>query len=234
MGNTSSQQQQQVAQTNQLIQQSQQSLICGPGTQCAKDKETELLKKQYDDAKDNLQMAPQKLAETEKKYILFSQGNAAYGDFEKNKLTVEADKQAAQMKQEFEGNIHNIQKLNTTLDELIIHKQNIQDLHEMYFRKNKTLKKQIGNRVSDVAASDRKTYYENENYDGLMSWYKIWSRLYILLVVVFTLGLFVVPNELTRWKKAGCILFLIIYPFIIDKIVAAFLIAKLSSCILSK
>ena len=88
-----------------------------------------------------------------------------------------------------------------------------------YISKNNQLDTGIVDIRSDIVTADRKTFYETQNYDNLMKWYRIFKWIYILLLLAFFIGLFITKSDMSRTVKISAFIFLIIYPIVINYLV---------------
>jgi hypothetical protein len=75
--NMLSKQQELTNKINEMLAQSHQSLMCGPGTACEKIKKTEDLQQKYLAAQTNIQSASYQEQEAEKEFYTYTQGDAA-------------------------------------------------------------------------------------------------------------------------------------------------------------
>jgi hypothetical protein len=206
-------------QLSDIIQQSSQSLLCGPGTACAREQEEETLRKEYVDAQANVRLAPEKFKESAKKYYTFTKGTAAYNDWLETNLTKEAEQKAQDMWSVFIDQLKQVEMANETLSTLASNENNANDLHEKYLLEIQTIRNKLTNKTTTIATNDRKTYYERENIQDLYWWYTLFLVAYYLLVVVFIVSLFLFKPEMTILKKILFFVFFVIYPFVIDYIV---------------
>jgi hypothetical protein len=65
--------------------------------------------------------------------------------------------------------------------------------------------------TDDILMNDRKTYYENQNYDVLIDWYMFFSWIYWLLGIIFIISIFIVKNDLTIKTKIIYIVNIVLY-----------------------
>jgi hypothetical protein len=86
------------ANLNKLLDNAMSLVTCPPGSQCAKDRISEDLKRRYLDAQLNEQVAPLKLEQAKKYYYVFTEGRTYYNDMletEMNKKSEAIVKQIA-------------------------------------------------------------------------------------------------------------------------------------------
>jgi hypothetical protein len=166
--NMLSKQQEMTNQINQLLAQSSQSLLCGPGTECERTQKTEDLQQKYLAAQTNIQSAPYQEEQAEKAYYTYTQGDAAYNAMKAKRLQETAEKKANEIQVSFNENSAKAIELNDTLSSLTKNYQHVTELYQTYVEENAILGQKIQSYRTDVVTSDRKTYYENQNYDILL------------------------------------------------------------------
>jgi len=212
---------------NSIVNQTSDSVMCGPGTECEKRKTGDDLEKKYEAAQINIQTAPSQLDKTEKDYYVYTKGQAVYNQMLEGKIDSGAISKIADIQSAFNTSIENVEQLDSVLHSLTIHYKNELDLYSKYDTENKSLTQKIEEIGADTITNDRKTYYESENYEYLGTWYFVWKWIYIILCIVLIIALFMVPNiysnqSLSFVKKAGIISIFIAYPFVIDRLVLFF------------
>jgi hypothetical protein len=213
---------------NEMIAQSSQSLMCGPGTACERTRKTEDLQQKYLAAQTNIQSAPYQEQAAEKEFYTYTQGDAAYNTMKANRLKDTAEKEANKIHVKFNENSTNATELNDTLSSLTINFQHVTELYQDYLKENEILREKIRAFGNDVVTSDRKTYYETQNYDILKTWYYIWRWIYFILLVVFGIGIFLSKSGYSIWAKLGFFALFALYPYFIDYIVFYFLKAGIN------
>jgi len=213
------QQQETTTQINQLIAQTSQALLCGPGSECEKKQKTDELHQKYLAAQTNLQSAPYEEHSAEKKYYVYSQGGAAYDKLIFERLKIEAEKKANKTNVSFNKNITLATESNDTLGSLTKNYFHVLELYETYVEENAILGERIRSYGADLVTNDRKTFYEVQNYDILSSWFKIWRWIYFILLIVFTLGIFLTKSSYSYFAKISLLILFIIYPYTINYVV---------------
>jgi hypothetical protein len=212
-------QQETTNQINKLLQQTSQSLLCGPGTECEKTRNSEDLQQKYLDSQTNLQSSPYQEKQAEKNYYTYTQGEPAYNDMIRERLVKEAEKKTNDMLVNFNQNVKKATQLNATLSSLTIDYEHILELYKNYLEENEILNNKIISFGTDLVTNDRKTYYEDQNYDILVGWYSIWRWIYFILLIVFALGIFLSKSSYSIWAKLGLLGVLILYPYFINYLV---------------
>ena len=217
--NMLSKQQEMTNQINQLLAQSSQSLLCGPGTECDRTQKTENLQQKYLAAQTNIQSAPYQEEQAEKAYYTYTQGDAAYNAMKAKRLQETAEKKANEIQVSFNENSAKAIELNDTLSSLTKNYQHVTELYQTYVEENAILGQKIQSYRTDVVTSDRKTYYENQNYDIIKTWYSIWRWIYFILLIVFGVGIFLSKSGYSIWAKLGLFALFALYPYVIDYVV---------------
>ena len=213
------QQQQTTNQINELLAQSSQALVCGPGTECERTKKSEDLQQKYLAAQTNIQSAPYQEEAAEKEFYTYTQGDAAYNSMKTQRLQTEAEKKSNEIQSSFNENVNKAIELNDTLSSLTNNYQNVLELYNNYVEENGFLREKINYQKTDIITNDRKTYYEIQNYQILKSWYIIWRWIYFILLVVFGLGIFLTKSAYSFWAKLGLLALFGMYPYVIDYVV---------------
>jgi len=217
MENTPSQQQI-MSQLNTLLHTTSSSLLCGPGTECAKEQEEERLRKEYTDAKINKQRAPALVDETEKEYYTFTKGTSGYNKWKEEDLRKKVNEDTKEQWYEFKKQVKELESTNDTLEVMLDNEENVNDLNGKYKKELQILRSRLDEKSSTIATNDRKTVYEMEHLDKLKVWYKVFLVMYIALAVGLALGMFLSPNALSLMIKFVIILLLIVFPYVINPV----------------
>jgi hypothetical protein len=202
---------------NDLLNKSAEALLCGPD--CQKMKITDELKQKYLDAETNVQIAPIKLEQTKKNYYVYKEGRPFYDNMLEEELKQKAEKISELLGETFNEEVSSANTMNQYLNTALINSEYTSELFKKYTSDNQELKLQLRNSRGDILTNDRKTYYETEALTQLKLWYRFWWYIYYMLVIVFTIAIFVSPSQLTMVKKAVIFVLLIFYPYYIDYIV---------------
>ena len=204
----------QLKQIQDLIEQEQELLTCGP--ECQKLKKSEKLKNNYINAQTNLIAAPDILKEAQRKFYVNAQGVGGYNEMIEEELKNKIEKIASNMSAEFEENIQSAQSLTSTYQKTSEEDEYLQELKAKYMKENILLANEIRGILTDIVTNDRKTYYQSQNMTTSMNWYYLYSIIYAILLVIF-LGLMIVKgtNDNYDWRfKVFISVIFIIYPFI--------------------
>jgi hypothetical protein len=199
-------------QTNRIIQQAQDFMACGTDCQRAK-KEQELLR-DYQSAQMRLFNGTDNLDSTSKNYYTFAKGDSGYNDFNKGKQGDVANQIAAKYSTMFNEIAHNSDVLNNVYQSDFINVNHAKELHQTLVQKNKDFETRLKDILNDISTSDRKTYYEDQELDDLQWWYNIYLAIYIILLITFVISSFLVPTEMTKYKRIAVVVFLALYIFL--------------------
>lgn len=202
---------------NDLLNKSAEALLCGPD--CQKMKITDELKQKYLDAETNIQTAPIKLEQTKKNYYVYKEGRPFYDNMLEDELKQKAEKISELLGESFNEEVSSANTMNQYLNTALINSEYTSELFKKYTSDNQELKLQLRNSRGDILTNDRKTYYETEALTQLKLWYRFWWYIYYILILVFTIALFVSPSQLTMIKKVVLFVLLIFYPYYVDYIV---------------
>jgi hypothetical protein len=202
---------------NDLLNKSAEALLCGPD--CQKMKITDELKQKYLDAETNIQIAPIKLEQTKKNYYVYKEGRPFYDNMLEEELKQKAEKISELLGESFNEEVSSANTMNQYLNTALINSEYTSELFKKYTSDNQELKLQLRNSRGDILTNDRKTYYETEALTQLKLWYRFWWYIYYILILVFTIALFISPSQLTMIKKVVLFVLLIFYPYYIDYIV---------------
>jgi hypothetical protein len=200
------------AQTNKIIQQAQAFLTCDAACQRAI-KEKELLH-DYQSAQMRLFNGTDNLESTSKNYYTFAKGDSGYNDFNKGKHGDVANKIAAKYSAMFNEIVHNSEVLNNVYQSDFINVNHAKELSQTLVQKNKDLDTLLKDTLNDISTSDRKTFYEDQELDDLHWWYNIYLTIYVITLIIFVVSLFLVPTEMTKYKRIAIVIFLALYIFL--------------------
>jgi hypothetical protein len=199
---------------NQLLEQATSSLLCGPT--CQKTKKTEELRQKYIDAETNLQTAPVQLEQSRKNYYVFSQGSSYYDNMLEKELNEKAEQITTMLTDNFRDELTSATTMNQYLNSALISSSYSENLLDDLLKKNEELRLKLRNNQGDILTNNRKTYYQEEAIERLKLWHKFWWYIYYALVIVFSLCWFLVPTDISKFKRFLISLLLVFYPFYID------------------
>jgi hypothetical protein len=194
------------------------NISCPPNSECYKKKETATLKNAYLQAEYTLKDAPNNFKTAKKNYITYVDGEASYNEMNKNEIEKEAIANAKDKIKLFIDNwklaVNNNLAYSTTIDSASY----INEVLINITQNNLNLQNNVNNTSDDILTNDRKSYYEQENYDNLKWWYNFWLYIYIFLLIVFTIAIFIGNSEYTIMSKVGILILFIAYIFIMKPI----------------
>lgn len=207
----------QLNQVNELIQMANQAIMCGPD--CQNKKNVDELQQKYLNAQTNLATAPQQLTLAEKNYYVAFKGSAYYNDFLSKELQGKADLMGNSISSIFQQNIEHTKQLSNLYDTLDTNFKNMLEFVNKYVTSNENLNDKFTGVKQDIVTNDRKTYYEYEEYTMMKNWYYFFKWIYIILIVVFIVASFLIPNPYSLKYKFFLLALFILYPFVIDYII---------------
>lgn len=215
--NITNQVNQMVEQVNTALAESAKSLTCGPD--CQAQENIQSLRQIYLDAELNLQSAPDKLNVAEKNYLLSVLGQGDYDDYIKTRLTTQSNTMGEKITASFVSTLTECVKLNDIYETVYTNYDYLNDLYENYSSTNTDLKNDINKATGDVVTSDRKTYYESQNYSYLKNWYTVYKFIYIIIIIIFIIFLFVRRSEYSFISRFFILVLFILYPIYITRFV---------------
>jgi len=86
------------------------------------------------------------------------------------------------------------QLLNVFTNEYLDEQPSV-ELYNTYLKQNEYLKKQLENKTTVLFTNDRKTYYQNQNYDNLIIWRKRLFFIFYLLIGVYVVYYYYYLNQ---------------------------------------
>jgi hypothetical protein len=203
------------------------SSSCDPGSQCYITKTKNELLQIYNDAKSTEATAPADKEIAKENYYKFILGDE-YPQFQKKEVEKKASVFISGITSSFFTalnktivtledyiNILNDIKYAKTLDSLIEGDRSSTDGSST---DGTALSKTLGiyakktNNMTNL--NERKVYYEQENYESLLWWYKLWLYTYLFLLVVFLISIFLVDNKNSFMTNMGILTLFVAYIFI--------------------
>lgn len=206
---------------NDFINKAQQFMDCG--TDCQASNKAQTLLHDYQVAQMSLFNGTNNLESSSKNYYTFAKGDPAYNEFNKGKLGDVADKITKKYSNMFNEIAQNSYILNNVYQSDFVNVNHAKELHQELVQKNRTLETSLKDTLNDISTSDRKSYYEDQELSDLRWWYYVYLIIYILLLVTFVASCFLVPTEVSRYKRAGIVVFLVLYIFLAKYVAIGFL-----------
>ena len=197
---------------NKLIQKANQSVFCGPGSDCHKNQETERLKKIYENKITNKNTAPEQLDNARKNYYTYAFGHPGYIKKETEILSKRADKIIANKTNEHTRSVEQINLFIKSYDSAVRYKKNILLYLSKVYHENFDLSQEIKDSIASLKTADRKVWYEDDQIGTVDMWVTVLKGLYWLVFAVFV-GLFLWNKMWKRekpFKYAYCVLLLVL------------------------
>lgn len=210
--------QQQMANAQSLqktIDNVQDNIACGKGTQCYFQKHSAELESLFKEKQINKSTATKQLDTARKNYYVFTDGESGFRKEENDRLSLIADKIINTLT---ESHQDTVDAINTSIGKYDYagkyQTQLISKLNRL-FKDDDALKKKISDEISGLKTADRKVYYENNEIKTVELWVKVLTVLYWLIFAIY-LGLFIIRS---LWKDKiyiAILIVLILWPFISD------------------
>jgi len=201
-----------------LLEQSLNTLSCGPA--CQKIKIGEELNQKYLDAQTNLQTAPIQLERTRKNYYVFTEGRPYYNNMLEEELKKKAAVLAKLLAENFREEISNAKIMNAYYNTALTNSSYTKELYAVYLEKNKLVQNTIKNHHADVLTNDRKTYYETEALEDLQNWHTFFlSAFYLFAMPLFAFALITKSSFGFLSIRLLIVVIISIYPYYVGPIV---------------
>ena len=199
---------------NSLLDQYSKQVMCGPD--CQREKTTASLKQKMLDAQTNIQSGPTQLAQAKKAYYTYVGGEGAYTRALEKDLTAEAEQITTAAQTEFDKLIANAKAMLNYYDGITKSYLNTKELYSDYTNRNLLVEQEIKKGNGDVLTNDRKTFYEKQQYDNILQWYKLLMSVFYFVVYIFALGIIVLQSEMSRVKQIVIFIVLFFFPLYIQ------------------
>jgi hypothetical protein len=181
---------------------------------CQRDKKQMLLKEKFLKAKVNYMTAPAQVENSYKNYLTYTEGDDAYNEHHKKRLSEKARELAKQFASEFEEQIQKAKGLVSTYDGLLVNFAHVVEYYDDLVQKNKIMSLSLKNKSSDIVTNDRKTFYEDQKVDSLYFYYRIILFIYLVVLISYAVSIIFRPADMGRKKQTIILVIFIIYPFI--------------------
>ena len=201
-----------INQFNLLVQHASDTLTCD--STCQNNRQIEQLKKEFLASQENVASAPYKAAVATKNYATAAFGAVQYDELKQKEFEKEAQDLASNFIQEFEKNAVIFNSQLDTYDALFLNYKNVYDLFFKYKEENTELFKELKYETNDTLTNDRKTFYQDQQIDGLKFYYFYFLLIiYIICVICFGIFSIIYPSPIS-WKIRLIIFIgLLILPF---------------------
>ena len=207
---------------NSLIDTATKLVMCPPGSACEKENVSAELNRQLQDAIINEQVAPLRLANAKRYYYTYTQGQSSYNAMLEKELQEKARLITKQIGDKFLEEVKNAVTMNMFFNTAQLNSENTVELYSEYVKKTAEMAEIIKGSRGDVLTNDRKTYYETEAIDNVKLWNTFLVTIYWILFATLILSMVFSPSTMSIKQKILLGLALILYPFIINKIVMFF------------
>ena len=192
---------------------------CIPGTLCYAQQITQQLKNEYLIALEEVKNSSNKLTKAEKNYITNTQGEYGYYQLLVKRATKLANDEAIKLFNKFISSLNETQYIIETLNTNYNNNVYLSDISEQTTANNTNLQDAISNTNTDNITKNRKSYYEQEEYNTLKRWHLFWFYVYIFLLLIFALAIFLTESEYSFMSKMGILTLFILYLFGIKYII---------------
>ena len=206
---------------NSFIESANNIISCN--ADCQKNKTVQQLRSKLEQAESNLVLAEPQLQIAEQNYYTQIAGQSGYNELMRDRLNENAELFVRSFKDNYESEISKIKTELESFKGLAINYRNVLDLYEQYKEENRRLFRDLKDETNDILTNDRKTYYENQQIDGLnvIYYYILWI-IYIIIVICFAVFSFIYPSTLNFKMRIFLLVAFIILPFI-----STFLLGKI-------
>ena len=191
---------------NAFIEMAKDHLLCN--SECQKQRESERLKKIWNDSKNNLKTAPLQVEVAEKNYYIFDKGYPKYQDmlFDRYSKTAEEMKQSSLLKHK--TLLLELDALMQSYQAETIFSRRIRELLKVRKQENKQLKEDISNYIGTTQTDARKVDYTNMETSWLSSVKTVLLFIYYSLFVAYLLTSDYFKNEQYRDGKVWLMIIL--------------------------
>lgn len=202
---------------NKLLSSAMETVMCGP--ECQKQQISDQLKQKLDDAQYNEQTAPLRLEKAKKYYYVYTKGRPYYDRMIEKELDERGESVVQQIAEKFKEEVQNAKAMNSFFNTSQLNSENTIELYNEYVKKNVEMREIIKESRGDVLTNDRKTYYETEALERVKLWQKFIMSIYWILVVTYCVTIFISPSNLSKKQQFALVVFFVLYPFVIHKVV---------------
>ena len=169
----------------ELIDNANEKLSCGEGTDCYYNKRVQELETIYKKKLLNVKTAPEQLDIARKNYYVFKDGKDKYNSEEYKRLTEVSKSHILKL-------IENHDKIYATNKSLITNLNLLKKYEHLLINDIKSLNKEdrqisqnIDDSRDDLNTANRKVYYELQEINSLSFWHTLFRYLYILITLIF-------------------------------------------------
>jgi hypothetical protein len=159
---------------------------------------------------------------TRKEYIIAKYGEFEYNNMIKNEAYQQAESEILILIEEYINTLGMVYTQTNALNTAIEGSSYMDDVLIQTVSNNALKEQSNVILTNDILTNERKSYYEQDKYNDLKSWHRIWFWVYLFLWIIFSLSLFLTNNQysyLSIMSKVGLVISFIIYLFIAKYIV---------------
>ena len=211
-----------IAKTGAFIDEARNSKILTCDEECRQNEKENLLYSDYLQAKQTAANAPEILEESEKNFYTFSKGGLWYQNMIEQKKEDEADKLINRLYKKYKIKSNEFGVLLNKYKDQKIYGSHINDLAVSYTSRLDNVRKNIRDKTNKTNVANRKTYYEQQNKEGIINLNTILSYIYVLVVGLYIIFLLILKKQYKNPTLLGIGAGLILYPYMMPYIIDVF------------
>jgi len=188
-----------IDQTNAMLEKANAILSCGPD--CQDQNNTADLLTKYQNAQVDILNDHEKLGYTATSYYTYAEGPAGAAKFNDQKMQNVAKTIGDEAVAKFNTLKSSTTNMLTTYATEQTNYQHAKDYYDDLKEKNKNLKKKLETVTSFIETNDKKGYYENQQVEHLLWWYRVFWWTFMVLSVVYIICFFLVPSNYSWSNK---------------------------------
>jgi len=208
---------------NKLLDSANNIINCGP--ECQKTKILDDLYNKYINSENNLKTAPSVYENSRKNYYVYKEGSSYYNDLLEKELNNKVDNIALNLDGEFNKQINNSKSLNKLYENSVLNSEANFEYYNSLLKENAELLKNLKEQKNNILVNDRKTYYEDDEYENLKRNYNYFKIIYYILVFIFLLISLFLKTNISKVKLIILFILLLFGPFILNILI--YLIKKI-------
>ena len=175
-----------------FLQETASALSCG--ADCQDTKQSNKLLAKYQKAQMDLFTGPDRLESTADEYYTFSKGEEYASQFAEEKIGQVADRIAREYQNTFDDIAQTSRTLNDLYESNMKNLDNSKTLEDEYSSQTINLERELADTANEATTSDRKTFYEDQEMQSLVTWNKVYSNIYLLILLAFLVSAFLVET----------------------------------------
>jgi hypothetical protein len=174
-----------IEQLNDTMKIVNETVSCGEGTECFKQKKIESLKENYLEKKRNIEVAPVELKEARKEYYIYSFGEQYYNDKEGEILSEEGNNKLETITKNINSEFNQLDAMNNSYLNLFNYTKSLKNLFDNIKDENDNLKEKIQEKLDTAFTTKRKVYYEDIEIDKNEFYINLLKFLYFILIITY-------------------------------------------------